>query len=213
MRPNLDERTQNPRHESPYTRTSTTPPPAAQPPGLRCRQIALSAPLRPPPFRLARSSPSPSGTDLQTSLRQETNVRAHRQGGCELRGAASGGCANVPAHAVEAAAASPSTLTTQLRPRMRRPDANRLGGQETRDPLHHVTAPASRHNNVVFPSSSSLNGHPGRPGKRATGGGARPGARGPGRGPTVVWAQPGCWGFLPPRLQSEEFVGWPELTL
>ena len=27
---------------------------------------------------------------------------------------------------------------------------------------------------VVFPSSSSLNGHPGRPGKRATGGGARP---------------------------------------
>ena len=121
------------------------PPPPAQPPGLRCRQIALSAPLRPPPFRLARSSPSPSGTDLQTSLRQETNVRAHRQGGCELRGAASGGCANVPAHAVEAAAASPSTLTTQLRPRMRRPDANRLGGQETRDPLHHVTAPSARH--------------------------------------------------------------------
>ena len=37
---------------------------------------------------------------------------------------------------------------------------------------------------VVFPSSSSLNGHPGRPGKRATGGGARPGARGPGRGPS-----------------------------
>ena len=59
---------------------------------------------------------------------------------------------------------------------------------------------------VVFPSSSSLNGHPGRPGKRATGGGARPGARGPGRGPTVVWAQPGCWGFLSPKLQSEELA-------
>ena len=60
---------------------------------------------------------------------------------------------------------------------------------------------------VVFPSSSSLNGHPGRPGKRATGGGARPGARGPGRGPTVVWAQPGCLGAFssraPPRSQWE----------
>ena len=59
---------------------------------------------------------------------------------------------------------------------------------------------------VVFPSSSSLNGHPGRPGKRATGGGARPGARGPGRGPTVVWAQPGCLGAFscraPPDFQS-----------
>ena len=66
---------------------------------------------------------------------------------------------------------------------------------------------------VVFPSSSSLNGHPGRPGKRATGGGARPGARGPGRGPTVVWAQPGCWGFLSPKLQSEVLVGVPSVTL
>ena len=46
----------------------------------------------------------------------------------------------------------------------------------------------------MFPSSSSLNGHPGRPGKRAAGGRGRPGARGPGRGPTVVWAQPGCLG-------------------
>ena len=59
---------------------------------------------------------------------------------------------------------------------------------------------------MVFPSSSSLNGHPGRPGKRATGGGARPGARGPGRGPTVVWAQPGCLGAFsvraPPDSQS-----------
>ena len=66
---------------------------------------------------------------------------------------------------------------------------------------------------MVFPSSSSLNGHPGRPGKRATGGGARPGARGPGRGPTVVWAQPGCWGFLSPKLQSEELVGLESVTL
>ena len=66
---------------------------------------------------------------------------------------------------------------------------------------------------VVFPSSSSLNGHPGRPGKRATGGGARPGARGPGRGPTVVWAQPGCWGFLSPNLQSDELVGLEIVTL
>ena len=66
---------------------------------------------------------------------------------------------------------------------------------------------------MVFPSSSSLNGHPGRPGKRATGGGARPGARGPGRGPTVVWAQPGCWGFLSPNLQSEELVGLESVTL
>ena len=66
---------------------------------------------------------------------------------------------------------------------------------------------------VVFPSSSSLNGHPGRPGKRAAGGGGRPGARGPGRGPTVVWAQPGCWGFLSPKLQSEEFVGLESVTL
>ena len=59
---------------------------------------------------------------------------------------------------------------------------------------------------VVFPSSSSLNGHPGRPGKRAAGGRGRPGARGPGRGPTVVWAQPGCLGAFsaraPPRSQS-----------
>ena len=58
----------------------------------------------------------------------------------------------------------------------------------------------------VFPSSSSPNGHPGRPGKRAAGGGGRPGARGPGRGPTVVWAQPGCLGAFssraPPRSQS-----------
>ena len=66
---------------------------------------------------------------------------------------------------------------------------------------------------VVFPSSSSLNGHPDRPGNRATGGGARPGARGPGRGPTVVWAQPGCWGFLSPKLQSEVLVGVPSVTL
>ena len=66
---------------------------------------------------------------------------------------------------------------------------------------------------AMFPSSSSLNGHPGRPGKRATGGGARPGARGPGRGPTVVWAQPGCWGFLSPKLQSEVLVGVPSVTL
>ena len=63
---------------------------------------------------------------------------------------------------------------------------------------------------VVFPSSSSLNGHPGRPGKRAAGGRGRPGARGPGRGPTVVWAQPGCLGAFscraPPRSQLE--IGW-----
>ena len=58
---------------------------------------------------------------------------------------------------------------------------------------------------VVFPSSSSLNGHPGRPGKRAAGGGGRPGARGPGRGPTVVWAQPGCLGFFMTSLQSATF--------
>ena len=57
---------------------------------------------------------------------------------------------------------------------------------------------------MVFPSSSSLNGHPGRPGKRAAGGGGRPGARGPGRGPTVVWAQSGCWSFLSPKFQSDE---------
>ena len=50
-------------------------------------------------------------------------------------------------------------------------------------------------------------------GKRATGGGVRPGARGPGRGPTVVWAQPGCWGFLAPKLQSEELVGCQSVTL
>ena len=56
---------------------------------------------------------------------------------------------------------------------------------------------------VVFPSSSSLNGHPGRPGKRAAGGRGRPGARGPGRGPTVVWAQPGCLGaFSSERLPT-----------
>ena len=63
---------------------------------------------------------------------------------------------------------------------------------------------------MVFPSSSSLNGHPGRPGKRAAGGRGRPGARGPGRGPTVVWAQPGCLGAFscraPPRSQLE--IGW-----
>ena len=64
---------------------------------------------------------------------------------------------------------------------------------------------------MVFPSSSSLNGHPGRPGKRATGGGARPGARGPGRWPTVVWAQAGCWGFLSPKLQFEVLVGVPRV--
>ena len=56
---------------------------------------------------------------------------------------------------------------------------------------------------MVFPSSSSLNGHPGRPGKRAAGGRGRPGARGPGRGPTVVWAQPGCLGaFSSERLPT-----------
>ena len=66
---------------------------------------------------------------------------------------------------------------------------------------------------VVFPSSSSLNGHPGRPGKRATGGGGRPGARGPGRGPTVVWAQPGCWGFLTPKSRTKVLVGAPSVTL
>ena len=38
-------------------------------------------------------------------------------------------------------------------------------------------------------------------------------ARGPGRGPTVVWAQPGCWGFLSPKLQSEELVGLESVTL
>ena len=81
---------------------------------------------------------------------------AARGGSGELRGAASGGCANVPAHAGEAAAASPSTLTTQLRPRMRRPDANRLGGQETRDPLHHVTAPSARHKRALVLSTCSL---------------------------------------------------------
>ena len=63
---------------------------------------------------------------------------------------------------------------------------------------------------VVFPSSSSLNGHPGRPGERAAGGRGRPGARGPGRGPTVVWAQPGCLGAFscraPPRSRLE--IGW-----
>ena len=61
------------------------------------------------------------------------------------------------------------------------------------------------------------NGHPefnpGRPGERAAGGGSRPGARGPGRGPTVVWAQPGCWGFSSPNLQSEELVGLEIVTL
>jgi hypothetical protein len=82
---------------------------------------------------------------------------------------------------------------------------------------HDQHAPAARcaatNASVVFPSSSSLNGHPGRLGKRAAGGGGRPGARGPGRGPTVVWAQPGCWGFLSPKLQSEVLVGVPSVTL
>ena len=61
---------------------------------------------------------------------------------------------------------------------------------------------------VVFPSSSSLNGHPGRPGERAAGGGGRPGARGPGRGPTVVWAQPGCLGAFSSRatLRSQSEI-------
>ena len=37
--------------------------------------------------------------------------------------------------------------------------------------VHRTQAHAA---SVVFPSSSSLNGHPDRPGKRATGGGGRP---------------------------------------
>ena len=63
---------------------------------------------------------------------------------------------------------------------------------------------------MVFPSSSSLNGHPGRPGKRAAGGRGRPGARGPGRGPAVVWAQPGCLGAFSCRApdRSQQEIGW-----
>ena len=39
-------------------------------------------------------------------------------------------------------------------------------------------------------------------------------ARGPGRGPTtVVWAQPGCWGFLSPKLRAKVLVGVPSDTL
>ena len=42
---------------------------------------------------------------------------------------------------------------------------------------------------------------------------ARPGAHGPGRGPTVVWAQPGCWGFSSPKSRTERLVGAPSVTL
>ena len=47
---------------------------------------------------------------------------------------------------------------------------------------------------VVFPSSSSLNGHPARPGKRVAGGGGRPEARGPGRGPAGIAGVAGIGG-------------------
>ena len=48
MRPNLDERTQNPRHESPYTRTSTTPPPCSAPGPPVPPNSAFSSPPTPP---------------------------------------------------------------------------------------------------------------------------------------------------------------------